>query len=304
MLANAIAVTNGKGGVLKTSLTANLSGLLALAGYRVLVVDLDPQGNLARDLGYAETSDFGASLFNAIGGAPLTPLFAVRPNLDVIPGGDRLEDIASVVVGRQQRQRDDAASLLDEALQPLASHYDLIMIDCPPGERTLQSLALTAARWIVVPTRTDDASLDGLVKVAHGVAQARERSNPDLELLGVVLTGVGASAKRVSARARDALHRDLGSADLLFATSIRYSEAVAQDARRRGQLVHELEESLDAGPTWWQRRKDPALAKIDTISSSAKGLAADYEALALELTSRLAERTNAAAEPGPEAVSA
>jgi len=106
----AIAIANGKGGVGKTTITANLSGLLAAAGYRVLAVDTDPQGNLARDLAYE--GDGGQSLALAIQhGKPLEPLREVRPNLDVIAGGEALADVAAVAISRSSRGGDLTAVL-------------------------------------------------------------------------------------------------------------------------------------------------------------------------------------------------
>src|SRR5918911_1735859 len=84
VLQQAISVINGKGGTGKTSIVANLAGLFAAADYRILAVDLDPQGNLGRDLGYLEVSDAGQSLFSAVmtpGATPLVPLRDVRPGL-------------------------------------------------------------------------------------------------------------------------------------------------------------------------------------------------------------------------------
>ena len=94
-----VAIANGKGGVGKTSLTAGLAGLIAGAGYRVLTVDADPQGNLRRDLGYDSTD--GQSLASAIqSGTQLEPLRDVRPNLDCIPGGAALYDLPATHVSR------------------------------------------------------------------------------------------------------------------------------------------------------------------------------------------------------------
>ena len=84
---------NGKGGALKTSLVANMGALAAAAGYRTLLVDLDPQGNLGLDLGYYEQGDRGAGLLDAMAPrqTPLLILRGVRPNLDVVPGGPELK---------------------------------------------------------------------------------------------------------------------------------------------------------------------------------------------------------------------
>src|SRR3546814_14005396 len=92
MLENVVAVTNGKGGVLKTSITANVAGVAAAGGWSVLVVDTDPQGNLARDLGPMDRTDHGAPLAAAVlTGSDLVPV-PVRARPDWCPGGGRPED--------------------------------------------------------------------------------------------------------------------------------------------------------------------------------------------------------------------
>jgi len=107
-LRRTIAVLNGKGGVGKTSLTANLSGLFADAGYRVLAIDLDPQGNLGNDLGYlgAGLGDGGAGLVVA-GSTGVAPIILrdVRPRLDVVVGGESLHDLAAVLQSRRMSAR-------------------------------------------------------------------------------------------------------------------------------------------------------------------------------------------------------
>ena len=95
MIPSCVMVSNGKGGVLKTSLAANLSGLAATSGWRVLAVDLDPQGNLATDLGVLDRSDGGEALLRAVAeGSALAPLKDVRPGLDLVAGGPRTGELA------------------------------------------------------------------------------------------------------------------------------------------------------------------------------------------------------------------
>src|SRR5690349_12351011 len=104
-LARVIAIVNDKGGVGKTSIAANLGGQFAGAGYRCLLVDLNRQANLADDLGYrgSEIDDEGAGLLGSIiGRTPLRPVQDVRPQLDVVCGGTRLEDLTPVMVSRLQ----------------------------------------------------------------------------------------------------------------------------------------------------------------------------------------------------------
>lgn len=309
MLQQAISVINGKGGTGKTSIVANLAGLFAAAEYRVLAVDLDPQGNLSRDLGYLDTSDRGRALFTAVmtPGVPLDPLRDVRSGLDVICGGEYIEDLSSALAARAQRGQETTRALRDQ-LAPLASDYDLILIDCPPGNRPLQQQALSATHYVLIPTRSDDASLDGLVRVAELFAAVRTTTNPDIELLGVVLFGIGSRARRISEAARSAVARDLDDETLLFDTEIRHVEGPAQDCRRLGRLVHEIEAELPearrARFAWLRARRgqgggkhrpDPnSVAATANLAASAPHLAGDYQRLAEELLGRLTSMSEAA----------
>ncbi|MDQ1539049.1 MAG: chromosome partitioning protein [Actinomycetota bacterium] len=293
-LSRTIAVINGKGGVGKTSVTANLAGLFAAAGYRTLAVDLDPQGNLGNDLGYlgAGLGDEGHGLQAAVlsGGAP--PVIAeVRPGLDVVAGGEALHDLVAVLQARRMTGRGGGTEALAASLGNIAGQYEATLLDCPPGTDVLQAGALEAARWVLVPTKTDDASRAGLRDVAKRFTAARQH-NPDLELLGVVLFGVTSSARRVMRQAREALTSDLGDESVVFTAAIRHVEAAAVDARSRGQLVHELERDFLAGPPWWERRRNPE-AHAGPLAASASSLAGDYERLADEVLTRISQEVPA-----------
>jgi len=307
MLHQAIAVINGKGGTGKTSITANIGGLFAKADYRVLIADMDPQGNLGRDLGYVDDGrgDGGRALFAAVtAGAPLEPLREVRPNLDVIPGGELVEDMAATLYSRGTRGQ-SVNGAVNDALATIAADYDLVLIDCPPGNRALQQMALTAARFVVVPTKADDASLDGLVQVAKLFTHVKGGDNPHLELLGVVLFGIGARSRRIAETARKQIDRDLGPG-LTFDTEIRHVEGPAQDCRRLGKLVHEIEAELPEARKLrfqmlraargrgggGQHRPDPeSVAATQALATSAPHLAGDYYRLAEEVTQRIGAMT-------------
>ena len=290
VLRRTIAVINGKGGVGKTSLTANLAGLYAAAGYRVLAIDLDPQGNLGNDLGYlgAGLSDDGLGLQQAgAAGKPLTAVAAVRPSLDVVPGGEQLHDLAAILQSRRLTGRGGVDSLA-AAVSAVAGQYDLVLIDCPPGSDVLQAGALEAARYVLIPTKTDDASRAGLREVARRFAKARE-TNPELTLLGVVLFGVNSSARRVVSSARTSLAGDLGGAAPVLDATIRHVEAAAVDARGRGQLVHELERDVHAAPKWYERLRSPGTGPVEALAGSAGALAEDYQRLAEQVLARMQE---------------
>lgn len=163
VLARVVAVINGKGGAGKTSITANVAGLIANSGFRVLAVDMDPQGNLAEDLGYTSTEidDEGRALSAALAyGQPVKPVQGVRANLDVLIGGHHL-DVAAAALGVAKDQT-KARLALAQVLEPIASEYDMIFIDCPPGIETLQTAAAAAARWALVPAKSDASSRKGM----------------------------------------------------------------------------------------------------------------------------------------------
>jgi cellulose biosynthesis protein BcsQ len=291
-----VAIANGKGGVGKTTLTAGLAGQLASGGSRVLVVDTDPQANLARDLGYA--SGDGSNLSLAIThGLPLELTRGVRDRLDVVAGGPALWDVGPAFTARGAR----GATLpgLKPALDKVkpenkGADFDVVLVDTPPGEPILQELVFAAADFLIIPTRSDEASLDGLVVVAQRFAAARA-VNPDLTLLGVVLFGVRAGSTRMIARVRTALQETLGDAAPVFPTSIRYLESAAVDMRSRGVLPHELSQlhRSDTKKRLSRLREGAPADAGDTLlsrDSSAAGLAADYAALADEVLTAMKAR--------------
>lgn len=291
-----VAIANGKGGVGKTTLTAGLAGQIAAAGRRVLVVDTDPQGNLGRDLGYGPQD--GTSLGLAIThGLPLEVSRGIRDRLDIVAGGPALWDVSPAFTSRGARGA--ALPGLRPAIDRLRPEgtdedYDLVLVDTPPGEPILQELVFASSDYLIIPTRSDDASLDGLVVVAQRFAAARAL-NPDLTLLGVVLFGVRAGSTRLIKRVRTALDDTLGGAAPVFTTSIRYLESAAVDMRSRGLLPHELPQvhRNDKSKRINRLRKGVAVDNGDSLlsrDSSASGLAADYDGLAREMLAAIAER--------------
>lgn len=293
-----IAVMNGKGGVYKTTLTANIGGLLARSGWKVLLVDVDPQGNLGLDLGYRHTDDDdgGRGLARALGfgGDAAAPIQNVRECLDVIPGGTYLDQGAAAL--SSIRDEDERYLSLARVLAPIVADYDVVLIDCPPGGEVLQAIALAAARWVLIPTKSDEGSLEGMSKVADRVDQI-EKFNPDLELLGVVLTGVGASATAVDRQVRDDIARRFSSRQATFKHSVRHAESTAVKLRRDGRLAHEAEADRRNEPRWWEIRAGKKAAGDRLTPASAKSVADDLYAIAQELVGRVV----AAEQPAPVA---
>lgn len=282
-----VCLANGKGGVGKTTTAANVGAYVALAGSRVLIVDLDPQGDLSRDLGYE--SQTGQDLLRALisGGAP-DVMRNIRENLDVIPGGQALEDIQGIMVSRSSRaDAPDFGEMLYAVIEPIANDYDLILIDTPPGERTLVEGAFAISSAVIIPTKSDEASIDGVERVARRFMAVRDR-NPALQLAGVLLFGVGPRSLRLERSVRQTLEDMLGDVAPVFETRIRNLESASADARKKGLLFHELEGAV----TEAQKLRLKALRAGEKpaegfFSRNAAGLAEEFETLTGEILSRL-----------------
>lgn len=288
-LARVICVANGKGGVFKTSLAANIAGLSAAAGYRTLIVDLDPQGDLSDDLGYFDndSDDLGQGLAAALvtGHAIRPNLRDVRPNLDVVTGGVHLADVAGALVARASRGA-STTDLLARALAPIVNNYDVVIVDTPPVDTTLQVMALGAARWLLVPTKADASSIRGIQRIAERVADARSNGH-QLDILGAVLTGVPTAASRVRADAIADITAVLGGTAPLINTVIRSSDAVARECRARGVLAHELAEQLEGVEPFWRALREGHTPQ--RVPGSAPALADDYVHVTEQVLQRLNE---------------
>jgi chromosome partitioning protein len=287
-IARTVAVAQGKGGVGKTTVTSNVAGLAALAGLRTLIIDLDPQGNIARDVGL-EPHDGNALLSALVSGAALPTITNVRPGLDVVPGGPAVADLAGLMFSRSSRGGETLAASLRASLGAVSDSYDLILIDTPPGEKVLVEAALGVAAAVLIPTRADDASLDGLGRVAERFIVARE-TNPNLRLAGVLLFAIGARSRRLESSVRRTIYDIIGDSAPIFTARVRHLESAAVDARRAGLLAHELEgAAIDD-----RRARLAALRAGHTpegglLVRNAEGLASDYEDVTRELLTRLAE---------------
>lgn len=258
--ATVIATSSMKGGAGKTSVTVNMAGLAASRGYRVLLIDADPQGNAGLDLGYkgSDVDDDGAGLVAAAAlNKALRVVSSVRPGLDVVPGGSKVEMLAYIPA------EDPAEKMrsLHVALEPLRTSYDLVLIDCPPLVRPLREMCLAAATFSLIPTRGDAASVEGVTGIAADFTRVRP-VNPDLELLGVVLFGMGASSSAIRANVRAQVSEGLGAVAPVFDEEIRYMEGPAVAARNRGLLVHEYAQSLLGSASFTERKKGESAAKL------------------------------------------
>jgi chromosome partitioning protein len=180
-----VAVANQKGGVGKTTTAVNLATALAAVGRKVLVVDIDPQGNASTCLGIAPAQRNVGAYHVLLDGTPLAHAVVATeiPNLGVVPStidlsGAELELID--VDRREYRLRDALAGATD--------HYDYVLIDCPPALGILTINALTAANAVLVPLQCEFLALEGLSQLVRTIDRVKRAFNPDLEIQGIVLT--------------------------------------------------------------------------------------------------------------------
>ena len=183
-MAKIIAVTNQKGGVGKTTTAINLSALVAESGKRVLLVDIDPQGNATSGLGKADTDS--NTVYEVLLGEAEAKDAIVSTGfgtLDLMPTAIELAGAEIELVSVENRE-----GLLKAALTTLRDDYDYIFIDCPPSLSLLTLNALTAADSVLIPIQCEYYALEGVGQLVNTIKLMKKRLNPDLEVEGILLT--------------------------------------------------------------------------------------------------------------------
>ncbi|MCH2076668.1 MAG: AAA family ATPase [Rhodobacteraceae bacterium] len=220
-----IAISNQKGGVGKTTTTINLGAALALAGHRILLIDLDPQGNASTGLGLMpedRTSTAYDVLLEDKAVEDATFVTEIE-SLHLVPSTVDLSSADIELMSNEKR-----SFLLADALRPIAAQgrYDFILIDCPPSLNLLTINAMVAADSVLVPLQSEFFALEGLSQLMLTIREIRGTANPSLRIEGVVLTMFDRRnnlSQQVEADARE----NLG--DLVFQTiiprNVRVSEA-------------------------------------------------------------------------------
>lgn len=218
-----ITVTNQKGGVGKTTTAVNLAACLAEAGFSVLLVDLDPQANASAGL-RVRPEDPRLSSYGLLDGAASLPEVTVAtavPRLHLVPA---CPDLAGAVVELAHREANEF--VLEKALAGHIDGYDFVFVDCPPSLGLLTINALVAAGEVVIPVQSEYYALEGLAQLLDTVTRIQTYLNPELVILGVLITMYDARTRLGREVARE-VREHLGAHvfDTFVPRNVRLSEA-------------------------------------------------------------------------------
>jgi chromosome partitioning protein len=189
-----LAIANQKGGVGKTTTAINLGTALAAVGEKVLILDLDPQGNASTGVGVAENAR-PVTTFDVLSGKSSIAKACIRtlvPNLSIVPANSDLVGLESAMmaeVNRPFRLRDAVTALIaEQRARPTEVPYNYLLIDCPPSLNLLTLNAMVAAHAVLVPVQCEFFALEGISQLKETIDQIKATLNPGLEIQGVVLT--------------------------------------------------------------------------------------------------------------------
>ena len=209
-----IAIANHKGGVGKTTTTANVGACLSLQGYKVLLIDLDAQANLTE---YYLSQRPERTVYNAfIEESPL-PITEIRENLSIVPSSLEMLDIESKTADNLER-----AELLDILIEPVKD--DFILIDCPPSLGIVTINALIAATDLYITLTAETMPVKGLKTISDIISRVQRRKNPSLKLSGIIICRWG--GRSLNKQVEESLRAKFG--EVVFNTKIRENISLAE----------------------------------------------------------------------------
>ncbi len=218
-----IAIANQKGGVGKTTTAINLSACLNLKGQKVLLIDLDPQGNTTSGYGIDKYKTENTAYELILGECSVSEciLKSVFESMDMIPANVNLAAAEIELIGVDRKE-----FILRDELDFVKDRYDYILIDCPPSLSMLTVNAMTAADSVIVPIQCEYYALEGLSQLMHTINLVTERLNPQLKIEGIVFTMYDARTN-LSNQVVENVRKNVGSNvyDSIIPRNIRLAEA-------------------------------------------------------------------------------
>ena len=218
MRTQTISIVNQKGGTGKTTTTINLGSALAKLGKKVLLIDLDPQGNLSYSIGLSEAKYSMAHVFE--GSKSINDIILTKDGMDIAPGTGDLVDIEISLVTQKDRE-----SFLKDRLSDLKKQYDYILIDSPPSLSLLTLNALSAATEVLIPLQLEVLTMQGLSQILNTVQHVKRTLNPGLKVKGIAFVMYD-KRKRLSTEVYDYIKENVE--ENIFKTFIRSNVKIAE----------------------------------------------------------------------------
>ena len=178
-----IAFANQKGGVGKTTSCVNTSASLASLGKKVLLIDIDPQGNASSGVGVRKNADMKSVYDLIVGDATIEEVIQHSPGFDILPANNELAGAEVEMVYMESREK-----IIKRLLDKVRDSYDFITIDCPPSLGLLTINALTSADSVLIPIQCEFFALEGLSQLMNTIRLIKKKLNPDIQIEGVLLT--------------------------------------------------------------------------------------------------------------------
>lgn len=225
-MTNIISFTNHKGGVAKTTTTANVGSILAGMGYKVLLVDLDAQSNLTT---YFLPNIPERTIFNALESEEgELPIFNIRERMDIVPSSLQMATIEYVVMSKIDRNE-----LLKYRLQEVSERYDFILLDCPPSLGIITTNALVASTGVIIPTTAEVIPVKGLKTITQMIQTIQKRANPSLSLQGIIITRFRGT--KVNKDIAEGIRESFPN--IVFNTNVRENVTVSEAPQVRTDIV-------------------------------------------------------------------
>jgi chromosome partitioning protein len=242
-MAKVICINNNKGGVLKTTTTTNLAGVLSSKGYKVLIVDADNQGNSTMSFGI-EKDTLRTSLYDVLVGglAPEDAILNVHNTIDILPSNRELISFEFDVIGDIESYP-EPFTLMKKSLSHLKRSYDFILIDTPPSLGLMNGNVFTFTDHVLIPYAPELFSMDSLVEVVHVINDFKQAYNPNLKVLGVLRTLVNMNTNLhtgiIDETNKYAYENDIHIFDTVIPNTIQFSNAVSY-YDRPATIVYDL----------------------------------------------------------------